>query len=108
MLLAGCYVFANSPGKGPYAKQRYDQSAPVVAALERYHAKHGSYPASLSALVPDEIARLPKLYTSDDTIDRGSYQRIGTSYELEFRYVEGGMNVCRYQPDAGWDCSGYL
>lgn len=59
-LLTGCYIFASSPGKGPYAKQRFEQSAPVTAALEQYHAKHSSYPASLSALVPDEIARLPE------------------------------------------------
>jgi hypothetical protein len=61
-LLTGCFVFANSPGKGPYAKQRFDQSAPVIATLHQYHAKHGVYPTSLSALVPSEIARLPDLY----------------------------------------------
>lgn len=108
IFLTGCLLFSNPPGKGPKAEQRYAQSAPVIAALKRYHAKHGTYPASLSSLVPDEIARLPDIYTSDSVVDRGTYQRIGTSYELGFRYVEGGMNECRYQPEAGWQCSGYI
>jgi len=108
ILLTGCYVFANSPGKGPYAKQRFDQSAPVITALKQYHTIHGAYPTSLSALVPNEIARLPDLYASDDVINSGTYRRIGASYELGFGYVEGGMNKCRYQPESGWDCHGYL
>lgn len=108
MLLTGCNVFANPPGKGRHAEQRYAQSAPVIAALKQYHAKHGTYPDSLSVLVPNEIARLPDLYTRDEVPYPGTYHRIGTSYELGFRYVEGGMNECRYQPEAGWDCHGYI
>ncbi|QIG51172.1 hypothetical protein G5V57_27675 [Nordella sp. HKS 07] len=80
----------------------------MIAALQRYHAKHGPYPASLTSLVPDEIAQLPDLYTGDEAIDRGTYQRIGTFYELGFRYVEGGMYQCRYRPKAGWVCDSHI
>ena len=31
----------------------------TACALQAYHAEHGSYPASLTALVPDELTHLP-------------------------------------------------
>ena len=108
ILLTGCFLFAPGPGKGKMAEERFRQSTPVIAALKQYHEKHGAYPDSLSSLVPAEMAGLPRIFTQDDVVDSGTYRRDGSSYELMFRYVEGGMNECIYQPPQGWFCHGYM
>jgi hypothetical protein len=107
ILLAGCF---SEPGKGKKAEQRFEQSAPIIAALERYHAKHGTYPDTLSSLMPDEMAKLPEMYmpSRDSVTDGGKYRRTGSSYELLFRYPEGGMNECFYRPGKEWLCHGWI
>ena len=107
-LLTGCFLSAPDPGKGKMAEERFRQSAPVIAALKRYHETHGAYPDSLSSLVPDEMTNLPHIFTQDSVVDSGSYRRDGSSYELKFRYPEGGMNECIYQPLQGWFCHGHI
>ena len=37
-----------------------DRAERVVAALERYRAQHGDYPADLGALVPEQLPSVPR------------------------------------------------
>jgi hypothetical protein len=46
------------PAKFAYAQTRVNETR-IACALERYWLMHHSYPASLDALVPDDIAALP-------------------------------------------------
>jgi len=52
-LVSGC----PPPGKGPTAEAGYQRAAPVLAALETYHARHNSYPDSLGQLAPDFLGK---------------------------------------------------
>ena len=56
------------------------------------------------------MVKLPDMYMPgrDSVTDGGNYRRIETSYELRFRYYEGGMNECLYQPRKGWLCHGWI
>lgn len=105
VFLAAC---VSEPGKGKLAEERFRQSNTVIAALKQYQKKHGAYPESLSSLVPDEMTVLPRIFKQDSPVDHGAYRRDGSSYELWFRYPEDGMNECRYQPQQGWQCHGYI
>lgn len=111
MTLSACFPFnpfTPKSGKGRMAEERFKQSEPVIAALQRYYQKHGAYPDTLSSLVPDELNGLPHFSVKNGGSDSLGYHREGTSYVLEFRYVQGGMNTCIYQPPKGWLCGGYM
>lgn len=103
---AGYWVWATfigpPPGVGPKAEQGYRDCAPVIDALGRFQAEHGAYPETLEELVP---AFLPELPQSPGL--EYAYRAQTPGYQLEFRYVGPGMNICRYTPEAGWDCEGY-
>jgi len=107
VLLAAC---VSEPGKGQEAEQRIAKAAPVIDALKRFHAKNGTYPESLTSLVPEEMIALPDIYlpSRNSVTDGGKYRLVGLSYELSFRYYEDGMNECIYQPRKGWICHGWI
>lgn len=91
------------PGVGPKAEEGYQACAPIIDALARYQAQHAAYPETLDALVPAFLAAVP---AADGRVEF-AYRLAGTSYELEFRYVGPGMNICTYTPETGWDCEGF-
>ncbi len=91
------------PGEGAKAERGYAASAPVIAALEAYHAQHSEYPAALTDLVPDFLPAAPGP-VNDYPLE---YRLTDTSYSLEFSYTGPGMNHCAYTPEAGWDCYGF-
>ena len=91
------------PGVGPKAEQGYRACGPIIDALAKYKAQHGSYPETLSVLVPTFGADVSHA-TQDIGVD---YRLTASSYQLEFRYTGPGMNICVYTPEAGWKCSGY-
>ena len=90
------------PGVGERAEKGYAASEPVIAALEMYHAEHGSYPEKLADLVP---AYLPAIPTKTDELDF-SYFSTGDNYSFSFHYLGPGMNTCKYTPEDKWKCSG--
>lgn len=90
------------PGVGERAEKGYAASEPVIAALEKYKADKGSYPETLSELVPDYLPVAP---TKTDELDF-SYLKIGDSYSFSFHYLGPGMNTCQYTPEQKWKCSG--
>ena len=91
------------PGVGEKAEKGYAVSQPVIAALESFKADRGSYPQSLTELVPDYLTIVP---TKTDELDF-SYTSTGGSYRFSFHYIGPGMNTCTYASDAqGWECSG--
>jgi hypothetical protein len=104
---AGYFLYSlmvvDPPGKGAKAELGYQTCAPIIAALERYHAQQGTYPKTLDLLVPDFIPSVP---TSFDNLDLG-YRLADDSYRLDFHYTGPGMNTCSYSPETGWRCSGY-
>jgi hypothetical protein len=99
--LAGC----EPPGQGAKAEAGYAAARPVIAGLASYHQQHGNYPASLEALVPGYLSQVP----SGPDGHRLDYRLTseGLSYELSFRYVGPGMNLCTYTPERQWRCTGY-
>lgn len=101
LLLAGC----EKPGEGAKAEMGYKLARPVIAALDKYRQAEGRYPGDLQALVPAYMDPVP---TGPD-LPRLDYRLTseGASYELTFRYVGPGMNVCNYTPGPGWNCYGY-
>ncbi len=105
LLLSAC----PPPGVGPAARRGYQRSAPVIAALERYHAARGTYPDSLRQLVPaflpDSALRLPHRKRERYPLD---YERTADGYMLAFRYTGPGNNTCSYTPASKeWTCNGY-
>jgi hypothetical protein len=74
-------VLAVTAGVGVYAWAHNDQGAlaeskargaEIVAALESYHGRHGTYPAELAALVPDH---LPSVRQPTWGLERWRYRR---------------------------------
>ena len=98
-----------SPGSAARRQHGYDRATPIIAALERFHAKHGAYPDSLPELVPDY---LPAPALAIPTASRETYPwryvADTSGYTLQFNYVGPGMNWCRYTSrGARWNCGGY-
>jgi len=91
------------PGQGAQAQRGYQASAPIIAALEKYHQAHGQYPPTLAALVPEDLATVPAA-VNGYPID---YQAAAGSYSLAFSYAGPGMNHCTYTPATQWKCFGY-
>ena len=91
------------PGQGARAEAGYAAAAPVIAALDKYHQAHGSYPATLAALAPDELSALPGEVNGYPL----GYQAKAGSYSLDFSYAGPGMNHCTYTPETQWKCYGF-
>ena len=92
-----------APGEGEKAEAGYATCAPVLEALENFHADAGSYPAALEELVPRYLTELPGEVNGYPL----EYRRAQESFSLEFRYEGPGMNVCAFTPEAQWRCHGY-
>ena len=100
---AGIFPTEEPPGVGEKAEKGYAASEPVIDALESYKADHGSYPETLTALVPEYLPAAP---TKTDELDF-SYSSTGGSYRFSFHYIGPGMNSCTFAPESKeWDCSG--
>lgn len=104
ILVLACSVIATPepPGVGEKAEKGYAASEPVIAALEQYRADKGSYPKTLSELIPEYLAVNPLTTEVQDF----SYSKNGESYSLSFHYLGPGMNTCTYTPEEKWKCSG--
>ena len=74
---------------------------PIIAALEQWHKKYGSYPASLYDLVPAYIDVI------EDINGRPvEYEVVETTYSIR---VRPAVNTwCDYTPNKQWDCAGYI
>ena len=96
-------VAGDAPGQGPRAEAGYAAARPVIAALEAYHQAHGSYPATLAKLVPEQLSALPGEVNGYPL----GYQASGASYVLDFSYTGPGMNHCTYTPETNWKCYGF-
>lgn len=76
-----------------------DEIAPqVVEAVERHHARHGVYPPTLAALVPEQLAEIrePHIGWFDWDEEVFTYTELGDSFLLEF---SGPLWVqCAYSP----------
>lgn len=59
-LLHNANPFTYLPETDAAIHATHANGAQIVAALERWKVKTGSYPASLSALVPSELASIPR------------------------------------------------
>jgi len=91
------------PGKGPRAEAGYERAAPILTALEGYHAQHNRYPDSLADLASDQVPR------STFTKAPFDYRRAGDDFELSFRYFGPGVNDCVFRASKrAWACSGHL
>lgn len=91
------------PGVGEKAEKGYAASEPVIAALEKFKADHGSYPEKLTELVPDYLPESP---TMPDGLEY-SYSSTGDGYAFSFHYRGPGLNTCTYTPEEKeWKCSG--
>ena len=96
-------LIGEPPGQGLRAQRGYQATAPIIAALEKYHQAHGQYPATLDALMPDDLAAVPASVNGFPI----TYRAAAGSYTLEFSYTGPGMNHCTYTPAALWKCGGY-
>ena len=118
LCLVGCWT---PPGKGPKARAGYRAAAPVITALEKFHADRGHYPESLGDLVPAYLPdRKDLLYRGraqpvnapghDESIpeDEFGYHRDGDTYILMFSYTGPGMSHCIYASGTRtWNARGY-
>lgn len=124
LLLTGCLT---KPGKGRKANACYRAAAPVIAALEKYHADHGRYPLNLASLVPtylpntDALRARPKISPAshlradfyphrpdNSSFDWFWYQSKENAYSLMFQYTGPGLNSCSYDSTTKqWTASGH-
>src|SRR5712691_9012095 len=74
------------PGKGWKAGAGYRDAKPIIAALEKFHADRGQYPADLQELVP--------IYLEHPPYRRFGYHCEGDRFGLQFSYTGPGMNHC--------------
>lgn len=90
------------------------RAAAIAAALERYHARAGVYPASLGDLAPGEL-----LYVLPPVILQGEpwcYQATGDSYRLgavHRKFFSMPLSIRMYAssgqaPDSAWECQARL
>jgi hypothetical protein len=97
-----------APGEGGKAQRGYSRAAPIIAALNRFHADSGQYPITLQALVPlflpDSALAVP---AREQERYPWTYKRVGDAYSLQFRYTGPGSNECTYfGATRQWQCSG--
>jgi hypothetical protein len=105
--------FGPPSGRGARAEAGYAIAAPILAALERYHADHGAYPESLNALLPDYLSpsEIPFPQERPGTLgeDGFAYSTDSSGFRLGFRYTGPGINRCIYKSATKhWSCGGYF
>ena len=81
--------------------QASTNGAPIIAALEQYHADHGNYPNSLQGLIPQYATSIPRtgLMGYPEFTYLNGYNDIVTlpdSYELRINCSSGGINFDRF------------
>ena len=99
-----------SRGSGTRRQHGYDRATPIIAALERFHAEHGTYPDSLPELVPNYLAPAAiAVPTAPKEAAPWRYVAETGGYTLEFKYFGPGINFCRYTSRrARWKCGRYF
>jgi len=106
---ASAFLACPAPGEGAKAERGYRRAAPVIAALQRFHATTDSYPQSLLTLIPqylDSAAAPAAIETQESPL---GYVRSARDFELSFRYGGPGINECTYRSVTGlWKCSGHF
>lgn len=75
--------------------------APIIAALEQYHADHGNYPNSLQGLIPEYATSFPRtglIGYPEFTYLNGynDIEVVSDSYELRINCSSGGINFDRF------------
>jgi hypothetical protein len=105
--------FGPPSGRGEAAEMGYAIAAPILSALERYHADHASYPESLRTLVPGYLSASRIPIPQDEPGDLGqegfAYLVDSSGFTLGFRYTGPGINRCVYKSTTKhWSCSGYF
>ena len=82
-------------------------AAPVLSALQQYHAASGVYPDSLLQLVPTYLAP-SALHPSEQRLLNGPlrYVRDSGGFTLSFSYLGPGANTCNISPKGRWSCGG--
>jgi hypothetical protein len=107
LVLGGCGSFARSPwpaGDDPHGRDLKARAAPIVAALQRYRADTGHWPAHLFELEPKYLSPLPDGLNMDYQPDKA---RFAFSYQPSA--PTPGMVTCATAIDAvAWDCYGYI
>lgn len=106
-LVSSCGLFFScAPYKCREAQEGRLLYAPVVAALENFREQNGTYPGSLSDLVPAFIDAIPVSH-SEDGPTQLEYSLSPTAYVLSFSYSGPGINYCTYTPADNWSCDGH-
>ena len=97
-------------GMGQRMRECEVTAAPVIAALERKHARLGHYPEKLSELVPGEMAAVPDGVTDSFDFSAIVYHHYagnakdGDSYSLTYFPTRGVPLRHTYGPRTGrWD-----
>ena len=83
----------------------------VVEAIERYYDNEGSYPETLSDLVPRYMNAIPTTGTNQEfkylLLDTENI--LGIPYNLSFNLISNVNTACVYrQKHQTWDCSFYI
>lgn len=65
LLIGGSVLLSISSKDDAKVKSIEQRAAPLIGALEVYRAEHGRYPDRLAALVPRQVAVLPKCADTD-------------------------------------------
>jgi hypothetical protein len=113
VLVSAVMLLASNQEWGAYQPITTARAAAIQAALERYHARTGQYPAALEGLAPGELLSVP-----GPVILRGQgwcyqggpdYYRLGAVYRDSF---SSPLSVKVYasvgSPPVGWDCEARL
>jgi hypothetical protein len=96
-------------GRGATAEWCYQTTTPILGSLEKFRASNGTYPDSLSSLVPAFLDANALSTARMATNGHLSYQRDGAGFTLRFDYHGPGMNHCSYASRTPhWVCGGYL
>ena len=103
--------FGPPSGRGEKAEIGYAIAAPILSALERYHADHTRYPDSLRTLVPSYLSASQIPLPQDGPRFFGqegfAYLVDSSGFTLGFRYSGPGSNRCVYKSTAKrWSCGG--
>lgn len=82
-------------------------AAPVITALEQYHAAHEHYPLVLTDLTPSYLSRAQLAAPERSLLQHPfEYHADSGSYRLTVVYAGPGINHCTYRPGRSWECGG--
>jgi hypothetical protein len=103
-------LFLNSCFIGDTGKRQLGRAvaAPVLAAIDQYHATVGGYPDSLPQLVPAYLTAA-RLHPPEERLLNGPlrYTRDSTGFILAFNYLGPGANSCDISQSGYWSCGGF-